>query len=680
MNSTITSSSDENASSLIESILYSAGTDVGMRREENQDSYGIMLGDGYRLFIVADGMGGVKGGSIASNLTIAVIEKTLRDRAHIQIEDVVDAIDKANAEVYKKGSNDEALQGMGTTIAALFVTPTAAYTIHVGDSRIYQVAQSSIRQLTEDHTLVQELVRSGAITEDQAEHHPVAHMLTRSIGPSEKIEIEVHVIQPVPKAGDKFLICSDGLFNLVKLAEIAEIVSEVSTDEAVQYLIDLANERGGTDNITILIVDSNKYAPLKNSSPKKNIDPIEAPVRLLEAIEVVSEPSSGMKGGYHSTNEVVEPRKESIKEVITDKLETDQPKGQEIVHLVEAAKEENELNPFIPETVVSEISEENLDAEVAQESLEDVDLLNIQPAISRRYILVGSGFIGGLLASYLLFATLSRNHSTRQDEEPSIEVANVLETTEPSKVLEQVTLAPSSPLTETVKIGPAEKASVIKRRRDLEISLRDINVRLELLDAEKSSDVQDLQRNSARKAEELSGKIEQLKTDIEVSIRQLATWYDRKRRLETSDKVNMASELASTIPSIKTKKEEFEKITWDYLKEVEALRYNQADPLRDQVLADLAKKRADKMHELSDEVRRAIEKALESADDTVAELTLQRSALEKELDNVRQELDFARTIMTNDSIKIDSTKQTLITRKNAATTELNELQRLLTDN
>ncbi len=142
----------------------------------------------------------------------------------------------------------------------------------------------------------------------------------------------------------------------------------------------------------------------------------------------------------------------------------------------------------------------------------------------------------------------------------------------------------------------------------------------------------------------------------------------------------MASELASTIPSIKTKKEEFEKITWDYLKEVEALRYNQADPLRDQVLADLAKKRADKMHELSDEVRRAIEKALESADDTVAELTLQRSALEKELDNVRQELDFARTIMTNDSIKIDSTKQTLITRKNAATTELNELQRLLTDN
>ena len=307
--------SSEDHSSSLESILYSAGTDVGMRREENQDSYGIMLGEGYRLFIVADGMGGVKGGSIASNLAIAVVEKALRDRAFISVQDVVDAIQKGNAEVFKRGSADEALNGMGTTFAALFITTTAAYTIHVGDSRIYKVSNGAITQLTEDHTLVQELVRSGAITPEQAEHHPVAHMLTRSIGPSEKIEIEVNEMKPLPLSNDRFVICSDGLFNLVKEAEIAEIVSEVSTDEAVQYLIDLANERGGTDNITILLIDTNEFAPRAATVAPTYVEEV-VPVsnnRLRDAVEVVSQPtSSSAKNGYHATTEVSESLPESV--------------------------------------------------------------------------------------------------------------------------------------------------------------------------------------------------------------------------------------------------------------------------------------------------------------------------------------------------------------------------------
>lgn len=664
---------EDSQSSQIESVLYSAGTDVGMRREENQDSYGIMLGEGYRLFIVADGMGGVKGGSIASNLAIAVVERTLRDRAHLQIDDILEAVRKANEEVFQKGNTDESLQGMGTTFAALFVTPRAAYTIHVGDSRIYQISKDGqITQLTDDHTLVQELVRSGAISEEQAEHHPVAHMLTRSIGPSEKVEIEMHALHPAPVAGDKFLICSDGLYNLVKSAEIAQIVSEVSTDEAVQYLIDLANERGGTDNITILLVDSNKYAPQSSSVSKPAAASPVFNSRLIESIETVTAPQPvyAMKGGYHSTNEVIEDAKEAPAVSAPDK---EVHVLQEEPAVVQAVEPQEQIHELIDEVASDTAQEQHVD-EFFEEEQEDMLEVAPAPAVSRRYLLVGSGFLGGLFASYLLFTTLNHNHAPHGDTEAPVEIAETVELAQKPKRVA------AAPVIETVKIGPAEKASVLKRRRDLELTLRDIDVRLALLSAEKASDVESMQRTALRKAGELSGKIDQLRTDIEVAIRQLATWYDRKRRLETSDKVNMASELAPSVPVIKAKKEEFEKITWDYLKEVEALRYSQTDPLREQVLADLAKKRADKMAELSDEVRRSIEKSLESADDTVAELTLQRSAYEKELENVKQELDFARTIAGNDTLKVESLRQTLLTRQKASATELNELQRLLAEN
>ena len=674
----------------LDSIIYSAGTDVGMRREENQDSYGIMLGEGYRLFIVADGMGGVKGGSIASNLTIAVVERKLRDRAFLTAEDIIDALATANIEVFKKGNIDASLNGMGTTFVALFMTPTGVYTVHVGDSRIYHISGGRAVTLTEDHTLVQELVRSGAITPEQAEHHPVAHMLTRSIGPGEEVEVDCNLVKKPVQAGDRFLLCSDGLYNLVTEAEIGEICTEFSTDDAVQYLIDLANERGGTDNITIIIVDTAHYSLLNPTAVPITQKKLPAKT-LVEAIEVeandstppiASTSSVSVRKGYHETSEVQEDSQ-------TKNIDDDQQEKER-----EGEEEEGDFiavdQPGIPQDLILE-----------QPAESQIATTTASVGQQRFYMLLGIGFLGGLLASYLYFSTsLSHRQSaeeitealpTMTVEETSPSALTLTTTTVPTveerkpqpKVIQgsqdPVIVAPSVELlaNDTMKFGPAERSSILKRKKDLEASIKDTDFRLAILRSDRSTDAENLQRTAAHRAEEAATKIEQLRTDIEVATRQFAVWYDRKRRLESSDRVSMASELAPTVASVKSKKEEFEKITWDYLKEVEALRYGTADVNREQKLADLAKKRSDKMKELSEEVRKAIEKSVESADDTVAELTLQRSGLEKTLDNTRQELEFARTAASADSLKKLSIIETLKAKREASATELEELEKLL---
>ena len=638
-------------SSLLESVLYSAGTDVGMRREENQDSYGIMLGEGYRLFIVADGMGGVQGGSVASNLTIAVIEKKLRNRANLTVTDVVAAVAEANAAVFDRGNSDEGLNGMGTTFVSLFLTPTAAYTIHVGDSRVYHVSKSAIWQLTEDHTLVQELVRSGAISEEQAEHHPVAHMLTRSVGPSVTVDITHTLIARPVLPGDRFLLCSDGLYNLVKEAEIAEVCSEFSTDEAVQYLIDLANERGGNDNITVIIVDTAQYNLAaqvihRDAKPTNDLTEIErSDATTPESSNDTSSVYASQERGYHRVNEVQDDEEEDRK---SDPLEFDK-------QLQDSGEYE-------------EISEPEL-----QSGISESQIVPFTPAAQthRRFLLVVFGFIGGLLAAYVI---LAGNFGRSADK--NLSLTEALPTIEAA--LKSIPDAVSTPFaSDPIKIGPAERTSVQKRKHDLELMLKDIDIRLAILSAEQPGDAENLQRVAAQRIGELQGKIEQLRTDIELAIQQLATWYDRKRRLESSDRVNMASELANTVPTVKSKKDDFEKITWDYLKEVEALRYNPTDATREGRLADLARKRSEKMKELSDEVRRVVERSLENSDDTVAELTLQRGDVERELENSKSELEFARTALSTEGDKKEDLIQALTQRRVASKLELSELEKLL---
>ena len=232
-----------------------AVSDIGRRRQENQDAYGSIHSKESSVFIVADGMGGARGGARASSYAVGIInelvfsENDSTDEARIKY-----AINTANAAIYSDSRNEEDLSGMGTTVVLLAFIGERAMVAHVGDSRIYKITNNEIIQLTKDHTLVQELVDSGAIKPEEAENHPISHMLTRSLGPSEKVDVECRSLEETPKEGDSFLLCSDGLYNHVNDAEIAEFVQKETPEEAAKALIALALERGGTDNVTVQIL------------------------------------------------------------------------------------------------------------------------------------------------------------------------------------------------------------------------------------------------------------------------------------------------------------------------------------------------------------------------------------------------------------------------------------------
>jgi serine/threonine protein phosphatase PrpC len=240
----------------LSSLRCAAGTDVGMRREENQDSFGVVRHPAFQGFFVADGMGGVKGGAIASRLAISILEQELpsltgADLTPASLSALVATI---NSRIFEQGAAQPELAGMGTTLVGLMFTQEGILLVNVGDSRAYRIRGDSISQISEDHTLVRELVRSGAISSKEADHHPVSHMLTRSLGPLAEVVVECRLESENPQEGDIYVLCSDGLYNFVKDHEILDVVRQNPLDDANQILINLANRRGGTDNITVIVV------------------------------------------------------------------------------------------------------------------------------------------------------------------------------------------------------------------------------------------------------------------------------------------------------------------------------------------------------------------------------------------------------------------------------------------
>lgn len=231
-------------------------TDIGLRRNENQDAYGIAHTASTSLFIVADGMGGARGGATASAIAVNVIANTaIKENGMITRPSLKTAIEQANAIIFNRSKHDEDLSGMGTTVVALAFVNECAIVAHVGDSRIYRYSKGKITQLTHDHTLVQELVDTGAIPIEEAENHPIAHMLTRSLGPTDGVEVEIQALADPTEQGDRFLLCSDGLYNLVTEEEMQEHLGNEDLDSVVESLVDLALERGGTDNVTVEVLE-----------------------------------------------------------------------------------------------------------------------------------------------------------------------------------------------------------------------------------------------------------------------------------------------------------------------------------------------------------------------------------------------------------------------------------------
>lgn len=253
--------------SLEAKLNFFGDTDVGVRREENQDYWGYFpaaqnggLGE---LFIVADGMGGALGGSVASKLAVEGVHAAFRDHvaAHPDgaIFDAIRvAVSTANATIHAR-SKDPETRGMGTTIVILFISGDLAYTAHVGDSRIYRYRDGRLEQLTRDHTRVQELVDQGIITPGKAKHHPQGHIIARNLGSSPAVDADIPPDGPFRiRDGDIFMLCSDGLYGLVDDEAIRQVLRTAPPEAATKALINLANRKGGHDNITVCTICAGK--------------------------------------------------------------------------------------------------------------------------------------------------------------------------------------------------------------------------------------------------------------------------------------------------------------------------------------------------------------------------------------------------------------------------------------
>jgi len=239
-------------------------TDVGQRRDHNEDS--LLVDEALALFVVADGMGGHAGGATASRLAVETIRGELQalkaskpelfgSEAEGEENPLPDAlgraVERAGAVIFEAAQADSELTGMGTTVTAALIDGRSAFVAHVGDSRAYLLRGGHIYQVTQDHSLVAEQLRVGAISEEEARNSRFKNIITRSVGFERDVLVDLMGLELEP--GDALVVCCDGLSNLVEDKEILALVQAGGVD-AAQALVDLANERGGDDNITVIVV------------------------------------------------------------------------------------------------------------------------------------------------------------------------------------------------------------------------------------------------------------------------------------------------------------------------------------------------------------------------------------------------------------------------------------------
>jgi protein phosphatase len=240
------------------SVRVGAFSDVGRTRTENEDAYGIFplkpaADAANRLFVVADGMGGHSRGREASTTAVEVLQRTYFETEGRPAGDRLEkAFQEANAQVHHLAAEDGRGETMGTTGTTLALVEGRAYLAHVGDSRAYRIREEGVEQLTQDHTMVAEMQRDGLITAQEARDHPRRGALTRALGTRPSVDVDVVDIGAM-QVGDRFLLCSDGLAGL-PTEELREVVLNYPPQDACEQLVQRANEQGGYDNATALIV------------------------------------------------------------------------------------------------------------------------------------------------------------------------------------------------------------------------------------------------------------------------------------------------------------------------------------------------------------------------------------------------------------------------------------------
>jgi serine/threonine protein phosphatase PrpC len=284
-------------------------TDVGRKRRHNEDAY--LLDAERGLFVVADGMGGHAAGEVASRITVESIQEYIaatdeqqesswpfgfNSRVSLEGNRLTTAVEKANEKVMRAVQNRPELKGMGTTVVAALFDAERATLVHVGDSRAYLFRDGELRRLTDDHSWVQEQVNAGILSEDEAKSHPLKNVVTRALGGAAHVSVDL--IEVPVRPGDRFLLCSDGLTGMVPDEDLfAHFRSEGDLEKTVRQLVDMANDRGGVDNVTAILVEVETDA----------VDKGEGRARKEAVRQPVS--ASGESTANQSESPVVPPRK-----------------------------------------------------------------------------------------------------------------------------------------------------------------------------------------------------------------------------------------------------------------------------------------------------------------------------------------------------------------------------------
>lgn len=274
-------------------LAVGARTDIGQVREGNEDSF---LADS-PLFVVADGMGGHVAGDVASATAIEVVQRERSQLDASNPDSLARVVQDANVAIFEKASGDNALRGMGTTCTLLLVDGSTAHLAHVGDSRAYLLRDGELTQVTEDHTLVGRMVAEGRLSPEEAQHHPQRSMITRALGVDDKVEVDQFTLELVE--GDILMLCSDGLSSMLSTDEMLDVLaSDGDVQHKADRLVELANEAGGDDNITVVLVEAGgeggtRSVPASHTAdlgPRSNTDP-------------------AADTGYHRALEVAPPRR-----------------------------------------------------------------------------------------------------------------------------------------------------------------------------------------------------------------------------------------------------------------------------------------------------------------------------------------------------------------------------------
>jgi len=604
-----------------------------MRRDENQDTYGILERESFRFFIVADGMGGAKGGAVASNMAIAIISEQLANGSEITIERVSSAVRLANSEIFQKGNADPALSGMGTTFVGLAFFEERLLICNVGDSRAYRMRNGALIQLTTDHTLVQELIRSGSITEDQAERHPISHMLTRSLGPTAQIEVDCRICEQPPLPGDRYLLCSDGLYNMLEEDEMSDLLEDHDVERAVEEMIRLANERGGTDNITAVVIEVTEGYPTVAYARRTKAKSAahEAPGRTP------SDP--GLEAAREFLNGFVEERESGLHEVPTKKRG-----GVKWV----------------------------LGAILAGFAVGGVAGLSLLP-----------GFFDNLIPPSLystsdsLPTILEESKETSRLESPKVSLASIPATAAPTlaAVLEPTPLPPPEAIIPP-PVTP-DLSTVTKRKEALEQTILELNEKIAAFQKPITGELMTSRQRIEKRKRELVAEQEAAEAEVELLSRKLAVWFGRRTKLLTIEPINIANEVAVTAPDVHEAKNRFEQVTWEYLNESEAYRYNPQDKALEGRVNDLIEKRAHAYQELLVKTRSAIEENVTSADRALDDLNARKEKIARELHEIQKEESFTKMLLSPLSEERETFKAELVKEREVSISELEGLKSLL---